>query len=352
MEFCLKCGDEGIKEALILCIKCKGNAEHYYCLDELPKTFDLNVQWLCHECKPRTCFGRSRINPITKDESTLHHLKSSSTVTKEKMRKGHVHSTRKEVEIVGLKDSNDIEPMGSVSDSDYTASSRSLDCVGDTDDEWDDKAENSKMGKRREDDIAWTHAIKIKEPKIGLVCKYCSRSMTGRGSITRLKEHLAGGYDLKTIKACPNVPLEVKESMKKIVEEKERGKAMLIAKAQSIGKEITDFSERLKVRKDAAWEYAYPVNGKVNSMVCKFCSQTISGGGITRFKRHLSEKCIKVPPEVQIEIEKVLIKKDIVRAKMDARVDKIKREMRDQFAIIAVSDSDLCYCVTELDVLL
>ncbi|CAM8952268.1 unnamed protein product [Rhodiola kirilowii] len=352
VKFCLKCGNEGIKEALILCIKCKHNAEHYYCLDELPKTFDLNVQWLCHECKPRTSFGRSRTNLLTKDQSTLHHLNSSSRVTKKKVRKEHVQSIRKEVEKVGLADSLDIVPMGSVNESDQTASSKSLDCVGNTDDECDDKGSHAmkntgklivhqlvsfyqsesskKMGKHREDEIAWTHAVKIKEPKIGLVCKYCSRSMTGRGSITRLKEHLAGGYDFKTIKACPKVPLEVKESMKKIVEEKERMKAMLIAKAQSTGEEITDFSGRLKVRKDAAWKYAYPVKGKVNSMVCKFCAQTISGGGITRFKHHLSEKCLKAPPEVKIAMEKVLIKKDIVRAKLDARVDKIKRDMRER----------------------
>lgn len=62
--------------------------------------------------------------------------------------------------------------------------------------------------------------------------------MMGRGSITRLKEHLAGGYDFKTIKACPKVPPEVQNSMKKIVEEKEKLKAAFAAKAHGNGLEI------------------------------------------------------------------------------------------------------------------
>lgn len=63
-------------------------------------------------------------------------------------------------------------------------------------------------------------------------------------------------------------------------------------------------------------------------MVCNFCSQTISGGGITRFKHHLAEKCIQAPLEVQVEMSNMLSKKDIDKADFDANVDKIKGEMR------------------------
>uniref|UniRef100_A0A7N0ZWF9 BED-type domain-containing protein n=1 Tax=Kalanchoe fedtschenkoi TaxID=63787 RepID=A0A7N0ZWF9_KALFE len=504
---CLKCGVQGITEALVFCTNCKLNAEHYYCLDQIPNTFDLNVQWVCHECKPRISFGHSDTHLLTKDQPSSHencrivcdsktrtpnheetdkiddklsalpdcpklcsdpiwrgsictHVEGSKIVygvaahlpnkqhseiarlvndfpatlitnkipqthanpkhfnpesltiedidffflpsdkryvsgfkelvnhmrgcdlvltsacryrkfliftslilpldfqridgshylwgvflrdevfsnvdpfrrkrttksqfTKEKMQAGLAHS--KEIEKV---DCLDIVPMDSENHDCITSSSSSLEFSSDTDNEQADKAaENSKKGKHKEYDIAWSHAVKIQKPKLGLVCKYCSRAMTGRGRITRLKEHLAGGFDFKTIKACPSVPLEVKESMKKILEEKERKKALLIAQTRANGEKITDLSRRLKVRKDAAWDYAFRVDGKVNSMVCKFCSQMISGGGITRFKHHLSEKCIEAPPEVQKAMEKVLIKKDIVRAKLNAKVDKIKRQIR------------------------
>lgn len=109
-------------------------------------------------------------------------------------------------------------------------------------------AEKDETVKRREQDIAWMHAVRIRKPKNGLVCKYCSRAMTGRGSITRLKEHLAGGYDFKTIKACPKVPPEVQESMKRIVDEKEKLKAALAAKARGNGLEIIGkFDSRKKL---------------------------------------------------------------------------------------------------------
>ncbi|KAK9270321.1 hypothetical protein L1049_025899 [Liquidambar formosana] len=50
---CQKCGDYGFYEALIFCVKCQVIAEHLYCSDELPETFNEHVGWACEFCVPR-----------------------------------------------------------------------------------------------------------------------------------------------------------------------------------------------------------------------------------------------------------------------------------------------------------
>lgn len=50
---CQKCGDRGIREALVYCVKCLVSAEHLYCLDELPKIPGHDVSWVCEDCVPR-----------------------------------------------------------------------------------------------------------------------------------------------------------------------------------------------------------------------------------------------------------------------------------------------------------
>ncbi len=73
--------------------------------------------------------------------------------------------------------------------------------------------------------------------------------------------------------------------------------------------------------RDPAWKYCLPLEGNKNGTRCKFCNLVLQGGGITRFKFHLtdadprknSKKCEKVPPEVRAEIT------DWIKKKMQLR---------------------------------
>ncbi|KAK9271385.1 hypothetical protein L1049_026975 [Liquidambar formosana] len=53
VTICQKCGDKGYSVALIYCDKCQVSAEHRYCLDILPETFDEYVTWFCEDCVPK-----------------------------------------------------------------------------------------------------------------------------------------------------------------------------------------------------------------------------------------------------------------------------------------------------------
>lgn len=53
VTICQKCGDKGFSVALIYCDKCEVYAEHRYCLDKIPETFDEYVTWFCEDCAPK-----------------------------------------------------------------------------------------------------------------------------------------------------------------------------------------------------------------------------------------------------------------------------------------------------------
>ncbi|KAF5467778.1 hypothetical protein F2P56_011995 [Juglans regia] len=53
VTICQKCGDRGFSVALIYCAKCQVSAEHRYCLEVLPATFDEYVTWFCDDCEPK-----------------------------------------------------------------------------------------------------------------------------------------------------------------------------------------------------------------------------------------------------------------------------------------------------------
>ncbi|KAK1322672.1 hypothetical protein QJS10_CPA02g00440 [Acorus calamus] len=47
---CQKCGDRGYYELLIYCVKCQISAEHWYCLDIIPRKPPKEVVWSCEQC--------------------------------------------------------------------------------------------------------------------------------------------------------------------------------------------------------------------------------------------------------------------------------------------------------------
>ena len=53
----------------------------------------------------------------------------------------------------------------------------------------------------------------IPHTKGGVICKYCGLVMRS-GGITRLKHHLAGVDPGKNVKACDQVPPQVKEEIR------------------------------------------------------------------------------------------------------------------------------------------
>jgi hypothetical protein len=63
----------------------------------------------------------------------------------------------------------------------------------------------------RSDDPGWLHGAAIGGNRQHTECKYCHKKLKG-GGITRLKEHLAGGF--KNVAACPSVPRQVREQMR------------------------------------------------------------------------------------------------------------------------------------------
>ncbi|MCX8840266.1 hypothetical protein NOL00_24975, partial [Vibrio parahaemolyticus] len=63
----------------------------------------------------------------------------------------------------------------------------------------------------KSDDPGWMHGVAIGGNRQHTECKYCHKKLKS-GGITRLKEHLAGGF--KNVAACPSVPRQVREQMK------------------------------------------------------------------------------------------------------------------------------------------
>nr|XP_016502789.1 PREDICTED: uncharacterized protein LOC107820939 [Nicotiana tabacum] len=55
MNVCLQCGDRGFYDALVYCVQCLHAAVHYYCLDELPRSLNEFIHWVCEDCKSQEC---------------------------------------------------------------------------------------------------------------------------------------------------------------------------------------------------------------------------------------------------------------------------------------------------------
>ena len=73
-------------------------------------------------------------------------------------------------------------------------------------------------------DPAWRYCAPLEGHKNGTICNYCGLSIKS-GRITRLKFHLSHTDPHSKTKKCPNVPPEVKQEMKKLLEHKGKSKA-------------------------------------------------------------------------------------------------------------------------------
>lgn len=79
VTICQKCGDKGFSVALIYCDSCQVYAQHRYCLDVLPATFDEHVTWFCLDCEPKVQ-KLSTINKTIALPSGLSHSVNSKNV--------------------------------------------------------------------------------------------------------------------------------------------------------------------------------------------------------------------------------------------------------------------------------
>ena len=73
-------------------------------------------------------------------------------------------------------------------------------------------------------DPAWRYCAPLEGHKNGTICNYCGLSIKSVG-ITRLKFHLSHTDPHSNFKKCPNVPSEVKQEMKQLLEHKGKAKA-------------------------------------------------------------------------------------------------------------------------------
>ncbi|XP_058108113.1 uncharacterized protein LOC131251440 [Magnolia sinica] len=75
---------------------------------------------------------------------------------------------------------------------------------------------SSRLGKGGARDIGWKHVRPVEGNKYGAICNYCGHVIRS-GGVSRLKEHLAGGY--KNVKDCPSVTRPVREEMRRVLNE-------------------------------------------------------------------------------------------------------------------------------------
>ena len=82
-------------------------------------------------------------------------------------------------------------------------------------------------------DPALRYCAPLKGHKNGTICNYCGLSIKS-GGITRLKFHLSHTDPHSNTKKCPNVPPEVKQEMKQLLEHKSKSKAKKAADMEEI----------------------------------------------------------------------------------------------------------------------
>ena len=73
-------------------------------------------------------------------------------------------------------------------------------------------------------DPTWRYCTPMEGYKNGIICNYYG-IMIKSGGITRFKFHLSHTNLHSNTKKCPNVPSEVKQEMKQLLEQKSKAKA-------------------------------------------------------------------------------------------------------------------------------
>ena len=82
-------------------------------------------------------------------------------------------------------------------------------------------------------DPAWRYCTLLEGHKNETICNYCGLSIKS-GGITRLKFHLSYMDPHSNTKKCPNVPSEVKQEMKQLLEHKSKAKEKKAANMEEI----------------------------------------------------------------------------------------------------------------------
>ena len=67
------------------------------------------------------------------------------------------------------------------------------------------------MAGNENEDVGWKYGVRIGGSRQQIMCKYCSRSVSG--GVTRLKQHLA--HRKGQVSRCPSVPQAVRGEKKK-----------------------------------------------------------------------------------------------------------------------------------------
>ena len=86
-------------------------------------------------------------------------------------------------------------------------------------------------------DPTWGYCTLMKGNKNGTDCNFHGL-MIKSGGITRFKFHLSHTDPHSDTKKCPNVPLEVKQEMKQLLEQKSKAKVKKAAKMEEIRAEL------------------------------------------------------------------------------------------------------------------
>ena len=82
-------------------------------------------------------------------------------------------------------------------------------------------------------DPAWKYCTHMEGNRNGTVCNYCGLVIRS-GVITRFKYHLAHSDPHSNTKKCPNVPPEVKQEMRQLLDHKNKEKAKKAADIEEI----------------------------------------------------------------------------------------------------------------------
>ena len=69
----------------------------------------------------------------------------------------------------------------------------------------------------------WKYCTHVEWNRNGTVCNYCGFVIKS-GGITCFKFHLSHSDPHSNTKKCPNVPLEVKQEMRQLLNQKNKGK--------------------------------------------------------------------------------------------------------------------------------
>ncbi|KAL6327522.1 hypothetical protein AAG906_021608 [Vitis piasezkii] len=88
-------------------------------------------------------------------------------------------------------------------------------------------------------DPCWKYCTPMEGNKNGTICNYCGLAIKS-GGITRFKFHLSHTDPNSNTKKCPNVPPEVKQEIRRLIEQRNKAKAKKAVDIEEIRAELRD----------------------------------------------------------------------------------------------------------------